>query len=137
MADPQPTSGWSAPHPRPQRFTGPPITASATWKLPAAPAPPDANADISAQDRLRWAQDINQALGQLPDRQLTAVRLVYSHGLPISEAAAWLRTTAAETSRLVADALQHLAAVLYPPSPHAEPDIPSYPEPAGSHQSPI
>lgn len=126
MAEPQHTSGIPALQPRPRRFTDPSISGSATWKLHAAPTPPPANADagseagMSAEDRRRWAQDIDQALGQLPDRQITAVRLVYSHGMPISEAAAWLGTTTAEASRLVADALQHLVAVLYPPRQQAD-----------------
>lgn len=67
MAEPQPTLGWPA---RPQRFTDPPITGSATRKLPAAPTPPPANADaasdLSAADRRRWARDVDQALAPIP-----------------------------------------------------------------------
>lgn len=64
MAEPQHTSGWPALHPRLPRFTDPPITSRATWNLAAAPAPRAANAgaDMCAEDRRRWAQDIDQAL---------------------------------------------------------------------------
>lgn len=58
-----------------------------------------------------WAA-LMAELRRLPDVEQSAIRLVYTHGVPMVEAAAWLRVGNREMSRLLSSGLRTLGAAL-------------------------
>ena len=63
-------------------------------------------------ERYAWAIEVAQQLATLPDAQQSALRLVYTHGLPFSEAAAWLGLRREDFDTLISTALRRLGARL-------------------------
>ena len=63
---------------------------------------------------VHWTRELTNEVGQLADREQTAIRLVYAHRLPLSEVAAWLGIRPDEMSRLLSAALRNLGAALAP-----------------------
>lgn len=56
----------------------------------------------------QWVAELSSTIRALPDRQATAIRLVYTHGLPISEAAEWAGVSGRQMTILLADALRSI-----------------------------
>lgn len=59
-------------------------------------------------DRAAWIAELSALVRALPDRQAVTIRLVYFHGVPVSEAAAWIGVSVKQTNALLAEALKQI-----------------------------
>lgn len=61
-----------------------------------------------------WVTELSDNIRGLPDRQATAIRLVYVHRVPVTEAAAWVGVSVKQMNGLLAAALKHIGTAMSP-----------------------
>jgi DNA-directed RNA polymerase specialized sigma24 family protein len=69
-------------------------------------------AEVAADDRRAWIDDVTQKLDALTEPQVAALRLVYANGLLQSEAATRMGLTPQDLSVVVAQGLRRLGQLL-------------------------